>query len=193
MSCKSSIIVAAALLSAFSAAAWAAEPKSQSLPILQGRPDRDASDADALGAAFESQSAGISIRPPAGSRTIRRAVSADEIVEFVNDDKNWMIKVSRITTREPMGLLKFTAKDGSTKPGLMEATLEQFNKSTPGAEVVRNDVVNIGANPVGMLAMRYTQNAQRRLTQQAVIQSNDQLFYVIMMNSPGAVRGADAN
>src|SRR3954452_22492706 len=99
-----------------------------------------------------------------------------------------MNSVARIMTSEPMGLVKFTAKDGSTKPGLMEATLEQFNKNTPGAEIVRNDVINIGASPVGMLAMRYTQNVQRRLTQQAVFQANDRLFYVVTMTSPGAGR-----
>ena len=39
---------------------------------------------------------------------------------------------------------------------------------------------------VGMLALRYTVGGQRRLTQQALIEANDQVYYVFSFTSPGA-------
>jgi hypothetical protein len=50
--------------------------------------------------------------------------------------------------------------------------------------VLRQDVVNVGKNDVGMLVARYTQGGQTVLRQQAIIQRNDQLFYLLDFTSP---------
>jgi hypothetical protein len=41
-----------------------------------------------------------------------------------------------------------------------------------------------GSNDVGMIVARYTQGGQTMLRQQAIIQRNDQLFYVLDFTSP---------
>ncbi len=47
-----------------------------------------------LGEPFESQTAGITFRPPAGGKQIQKT-DPDNVVEYVNDDKHWLLKVTR--------------------------------------------------------------------------------------------------
>src|SRR5204863_9459665 len=112
------------------------------LPVLKDRPDREQGqqDGELLGPAFESAAAGIALRPPVGSKTIRRGGSADDIAEFVVDNKSWLLKVSRATMREAIGLTKFKDNFGKERPGLLESTLQQFQQATPGTQVLRQDV-----------------------------------------------------
>ena len=95
---------------ALSSAIYAAD-----VPARTKKADAKPSPADTsdLGPPFESLVAGISLRPPAGSNTIHRAVSEDEVAEFVNDQKHWTLQLSRVHTRQAVSLTK------TTKPGLI--------------------------------------------------------------------------
>lgn len=160
-----------------------------SLTILQDRPDAGPVK-PGLGAAFESKSAGIALRPPAGCKEIHRGGNPDEIVEFVNDAKSWSLKVTRSTLSKAVPLTEYY-DNGRKMPGVLEGTAENFKRDNPTAEIVRQDVIDLGANKVGMLASRTNVGAQRRLFQQALIQATDTQYYVLLFNSPAAAKDAD--
>src|SRR5438477_5829635 len=72
------------------------------LDVLAGRPDQEGG-AEVLGPAFESATGGISLRPPlATSKILRRAVNGDDIAEFISDDNNWALKLSKISFSQPV-------------------------------------------------------------------------------------------
>lgn len=161
----------------------------EALDILQDRPDRQQAPASALGPAYESRAAGIALRPPAGSKEIHRA-SPEEIVEFINDEKAWSLKVSRVTLSQPLPLTKFF-QNTVQRPGVLELTAENVRRENPNAEMLRHDVTNAGSNQVGLLAYRAPVGNQRRLFQQALIQSTEQQYYVLAFTSRGAPKGTD--
>lgn len=183
------------------AAAQATPPAP--LDVLKGRPDkpaaatgksRGAATAGAaleLGPAFESEGAGIAFRPMADAREIRRGGVPDEIVQFLLPERQWVLKVSRFALQKPVPLVA-PAPGGV---GLLDNTLETLKRARPNAEVLRQDVVNIGDADVGMLAMRYTTGTEHRLAQQAIVGANDLLYYVLELTTPGAKphAGADQN
>src|SRR5690242_4372970 len=73
-----------------------------SLDILKGRPDikPDAEkqiNSALLGTPYEDQSAGIAVAPPAGCKKIDRVGAGDELVAYVNEQKDWMFKVLRLS------------------------------------------------------------------------------------------------
>src|SRR4051812_25602988 len=101
----------------FSSTALAAAPRRAAAPVPTESPQAGdaaptksdpSSGTDALGSAFESAAAGISLRPPADCKIITRTGSGDEIAQFVQDQKAWNLRVSRLTLRERMGLTTFT-------------------------------------------------------------------------------------
>jgi hypothetical protein len=113
----------------------------------------------------------------------------DEIVQFINDDKNWTIVVSRLISENPVPLQSVKEARAPERIGLMEMTETRFKNMAPGVEVLRKDVSNAGDAEMGMLAFRYTQGTQRKLTQQAIIQADDRtqkMYYLVSFTSPGA-------
>jgi hypothetical protein len=159
---------------------------AEPLKILADRPDAAAGSSDLLGPVYESPAQGIVVRGPAGSKTIKSGVAADEIIQFANDDKGWLLKVSRAHLQQPVPLV--VTGDGAQKgkKGLLELTREQFKDGNPGTEILREELLRLGSTNAGMLAARYTQNAQRRFMQQAIVRDSDQVYYVLTMTSPGS-------
>jgi hypothetical protein len=106
-----------------------------------------------------------------------------------------------ITTQNPIGLTTTTELDGRQTLGIMDITKRRVaaalpDGATPEKRFLREDVINIAdgipsEDPrqripnVGMLALRYTQGLQRFLGQQAIIQANERMYYLITMVSPG--------
>jgi len=138
-----------------------------------------------LGPPFESRSAGISLRPFANAKEIHNAGAPDQIVQFVSDERRWDLKVSRIGLTDAVPLLTVKDADGQDRPGLIDQTVGQIKRSLPGAKILRQDTTNIGQATVGMIVIRYTAGAAVRLAQHALIQSNDQLYYVLEFTTPG--------
>src|SRR5688572_1453695 len=86
--------------------------------ILKGRPDAESSD-QLLGPVYESQSAGISFRPPADATQIKRGGVPDEVVQYVNEDENLALKVSRFVFSQPLPLTTHKDQFGREKPGML--------------------------------------------------------------------------
>jgi len=162
-----------------------ADAEAEPATILKGRPDVPSG--ELLGPVYESQSAGIAFRPPADAKQIKRGGVPDEVVQYVNEDEDFIFKVSRLTFKDP-GLPLTSAKDqfGRAQQGILEHTLEQLKRTVGDAEVLRQDVTNIGDWDVGMLVMRFAIGTKDHLMQQAIVRGNNQLYYVLELISPGA-------
>lgn len=177
------------------------EPQPARVPkpvgVLAGRPDAEPQ-TELLGERYENKSAGISFRPPAGSARTPQPTS-DEIVEFRDDARGWLLRVTKATFPTPVPLKntidKVTRKETI---GLLNSTLDQLKKSTPGAQILRgqgDDIINVDANYVGIVALRFSVGTQRYLRQQALVQANEQLYYIINLTVRAGklpAEGADA-
>lgn len=157
--------------------------------ILPGRPDADPdTTADLLGAVFESKGQGIALRPPAGSTPIRR-VGAQDFIEFVDEGRGWTLKISKIKLEKDATLTAKPDAHGVLQPGLLEFTAKRLKEEIPDAEFVRQDKVNIADADVGVLALRYTKNLKPLLSQQAIIQRTERMYYLLALTTPGAPTG----
>ncbi len=151
------------------------------LPLLADKPDS----ADPLGPIFSSDAAGITFRPPAGGKLIRRPVP-DEIVQYVNEEASWMMTVTRTQLQDAIPLREYRDPNGQTRPGMLDLTLDRFKRQQPGADVLRKNFVTVGRTEAGLLTLRYAVGATPKLSQQAIFQSNDRIHYTFTMISPGA-------
>jgi hypothetical protein len=173
-------------------ACLAADAPPKASDVLPGRPDaRVMTDDTGLGAEFRSLAAGIAFRPPAGGREIRRAVGGDDIVQFIYDQQQWQLKATRlvISKRAPLVTDTEKDKDGIIRQGMLDLTAEQLKADTGGAEILRQDFINIGDTPVGMIAARYNTGNQTRLTQRAIVQADERLYYLIDFTTPAPRTG----
>lgn len=163
--------------------ATAQQQEPSTLPVLSDR--SQAESADGLGAPFESPAAGISFRPPAGGKLVRRATN-DDIVSYINDEKKWVLKVTLTTLSKPLPLKNYQDENGRDLPGMMDLTLEQFKRIQPGAEVLRHDVTPLPDGDAGMLVLRYSLGTTRMLSQQAIIHASDYVYYTLNFTTPAA-------
>lgn len=121
---------------------------------------------------FISEAAGVSFDPPLAWRQVNKP-GDQEIVQFTND-KGWTLRVTSATLDKPLPLLG-TAAEGKEPAvqGMLDIVIDNFKKTAPDADILRNEVINLGAHAVGMVAARYTLNGQVWLRQQAMIQSSE--------------------
>ena len=170
----------------------AAAPASPATaPATQESPPADADAAPAgraggaisLAAPFESLSGGIALRPPADCKPLREA-GKDEIVQFRNE-AGWNLVVSRKSYLKPTALTTAPDRFGQPRPGLLQEAVAAIQGTYPGCQILRQNLTNLGNNDVGMIVFRYTNNAKRRLAQSAIIQANDQLYYIVALSTPG--------
>jgi hypothetical protein len=169
-------------------------PEELAVPsnIFPDRPDDAAPGspaADLLGAEFESRGNGIALRPPKDF-TAQRRVGTQDIIEFVNEEKDWTLKLSKIMLAQPGSLSEWRNTHGEPQPGVLEFTATRLKEEIPDAEFLRQEKINIGDGDVGMLALRYTRNLKSLLTQQAIIQRTDQMYYLLALTTPGAPKGS---
>jgi hypothetical protein len=158
------------------------------------RPAADRPDAPpvALGPRFESMVHGIAFNAPADCKENRNAAAQNQIVEYVNEDKNWSLRVSRLSLERPTPLTAMRdPKDNHEVQGLLENTIAQIRSDIPTAEIVRQDVTNVSENFVGLIILRYALGAQHWLRQQAILQANDQLYYVFNFTTPAGAQRED--
>jgi hypothetical protein len=161
------------------------------LPVLQGRPDARGAD-EILGETLVSEAAGIAVRVPAGMRKLRQAGGTEQIAQFVDEDRGWMLLVTRSVMTGPLPLSAVSSNELNPKAGVLEITAERLKANQPGAQIVRQDVIELpdaveGGADCGLLAARHGAGGVRRvLSQQAIIQANDQLYYTLSLTSPAA-------
>jgi len=144
-----------------------------------------------LGARFQSEAAGIAFNGPAGCREIRRA-GGDQLVQYVNEEKKWSLSVSRAALSQPMRMLTEPDPNDRTKmrAGMLDSTVLQMQSDAPGAEVLRQDFINVGDVEVGMIAMRATVGLETRLTQRALVRAHDRLYYSFTFITPAPREGS---
>jgi hypothetical protein len=145
-----------------------------------------------LGPQFMSQAAGISLRPPAGVKTVRR-VSGDTVVEFVNDEKKWVLRVTRTVLTKPMKLSVPSQPGQNGDRGMLELSVETLQGKLPNNKVLRQDVIPLAKHDAGMTIMRAAIGPQDQFIQQAIIQANEQLYYTIYMSAPGQAASTPAD
>lgn len=187
-------------------AAGSGQDRQQPTSILPGRPDAPgAGAADLLGEPFRSVGLGLTLRPTKGMVPVRRVGSSD-VIEFIDERQGWVLKVSKTRTPEPVALMSWRDRQGVAHVGLLETTLREVAASIGKHEVLRKELLNIGARDVGVLAVRYNQGLQTWLTQQAIIQATPRpgadlaestMYHLIALKTPvqapkGGAGGADA-
>jgi hypothetical protein len=148
--------------------------------LLAGRPDAEPQ-TELLGQRYENKAAGISFRPPIGSQPTTKP-SDDQVAEYHDDARGWLLRVSKPTFPTPVPLTE-DKKDGKERAGLLETTVQKLKLATPGAQVLRQDVINVDATYVGIIAMRFSVGTQRYLRQQAIVQANEQLYYIVTLTT----------
>src|SRR5439155_9211295 len=127
-----------------------------------------------------------SLRPPMEMTQARRNITGDEVVQFYNDANKWLLKVSRlvltkpaplVTTRDPNGNI-LLGKDKLSRQGMLEMTVDQMKMDKVGTQILRQDTVNLAdGSAAGLIAAKYRAPEGTRLTQRAIIQGGDQLYY----------------
>jgi hypothetical protein len=169
--------------------------------VLPGRPDAEApAGGDDLGQQFSSLAAGVSFRPPAGMQLLKKVIGDEDIVQYADDKRQWLFKLSRIVLSTPAPLETTTEKVPDekspdrmktvTKVGMLDSSSQQFQMDMGGAEILRQDFVNIADLPVGRLAARYKSGPDSaRMTQRAIIQASEKLYYVFDLSSPAPREG----
>jgi len=166
---------------------------AQAIPGITDRPGATTSPTASLfGERFESTTAGLSFLPPANCTMIKKPV-ADEIVEYTSDEKSWILRVTRSALPVPTPLeTHVDIKTNQQVKGLIDVTVEHMIEGI-NPQVLRKDVINVGDNYVGLIVVRFTLGADKWLRQQAILQVNDQLYYIFNLTTPAgsANQGAD--
>lgn len=143
---------------------------------------------DLLAAPFVSRVYGIQFSPPLNCTQVDKT-SPDTIVEFDRDELNWQLRAWRVRLERALPLTIHKDQFGRDQDGVVEVTLANIKQQTPGVEILRNEVINVGRVRVGMIAVRYeTATHERRFTQQAIIEAPDadhQLYYFLDLTGPG--------
>ncbi|MEO6435336.1 MAG: hypothetical protein ABIP55_06190, partial [Tepidisphaeraceae bacterium] len=135
----------------------------------------------------------------------------EEIARFVNEKRKWELVAIRSASSQPLPLTGATpgahaapqTKDeigkgvkpiASEKFGLLEVVAARLKQSNPGVEILRQDTTSLGDFEAGIIAARVAAGSERKLYQQAIIQANDQLYYLLTMTSPASkeAKGADS-
>jgi hypothetical protein len=151
-----------------------------------------------LGPVFDNPLAGVSFRAPVGSKEIRRAGNPDELVTYINEEKGYLLKLTRLRFSQPLPLSRLasaTQPVAGASAGVLELLTAQLAKD-PGSEVLRSDVTNVGGSGVpdtALIAVRLTRGTKYLLTQQAIIQRFPTLYYVVELTSPGSRPGSGAD
>jgi hypothetical protein len=182
------IATAAIVLPSSTFAATAPNPP-EPITGLQGRPDVVGE--EMLGGAYQNPRAGIAFHTPINC--VQLKTTGDQIARFANEKAGWEITCTRSSASQPMPLTG-GAKDGP-KLGLLDVVAARLKQTSPGVDIVRQEVEDLGEQQAGILAARLSGVGQRKLLQQAIIQANDQLYYTLSMTSPASkdAKGPDSD
>jgi hypothetical protein len=159
----------------------------------------EVSDEVPLGRSFESLSAGIAFRPPTDCKMLNE-IDGNYLAEWTDEHRDWTLKLGRMVLDRPAPLEDITANFGEPREGILNRTVKNLKVKLPGCIVLRQDVTNtrdaihldpqkhpeLTRNNVGMIIIRYSDKGRRRLSQQAIIQTSDGVYYLLTLTSPGS-------
>jgi hypothetical protein len=147
---------------------------------------------DLLGPVFTSKLYGLQFRAPLDCEEVHGPTS-DAIVEFDRKDYDWRLRAWRLRLQDALPLAGTRDIDGTMHDGVLELALQKLTAGIPDAQVLRNEVINVGTLRVAMIAVRYsTVTQERRLTQQAIVEVPDagrKLYYFLDLTGPGKPAG----
>lgn len=173
-------------------------PAEKAAPAAAPMTPDELADQEAMGAIYESQSAGISFRPPAGCKLVE-TISSKWLAEWTDSQRGWTLELGRMVLDPPAPLVHTKNNFGKDVDGILERTVRNLQFKLPGSKVLRQDLTNTRdggvADPrhpgrlapnVGLIAIRYTIGGKRKLSQQAIIQANENLYYLLTLTTPGS-------
>lgn len=131
----------------------------------------------------------VSFKPFADAKTVDRQ-SAHEIARFQNAAKHWEMSFERAELRNPVALKDSDRANGPVIPGYLTTAVNQLRSSNASTDVLRNEVIDLGDLPVGVLVAKTTDKGQPVLLQEAFIQVSDTLYYSLAMTSPYPAKDA---
>lgn len=204
LSCAAALSVPLAWVGTFASIAQAQQRPAIPPPLVQPEhlappiaEPSDTSDEVPLGHPYESLSAGITFRPPADSK-MAGTISSMYIAEWSDPARDWTLKLGRMTLDRPAPLVTIQSNFAADVEGILDRTAKNLQTTLPGSILLRKDVTNTrdGGRPdpdhpefrnnVGMIAIRYSKDGRRRLSQQAIIKTNDSVYYLLTLTSPGS-------
>jgi hypothetical protein len=153
-----------------------------------------------LGHAFESQSAGVLFKPPVDCKLVD-TISSKYIAEWTDPSRDWTLKLGKMVLDHPTPLVSGKDNFGTQVEGILDKTVRNLQAQLPGSVVLKQDVSNTGGggrfdpkhpewrDNVGLIAIRYDSKGASRLSQQAIIQATDGIYYLLTLTSPGAKPG----
>jgi len=163
----------------------AAAPATQPTVRPAASLDDDDNPVQYLAPYFISRASGIAFRPPLRGAQATPASVGTSIVQFVNTDEKWIFKASQMIFESSAPLVGKDdpatplVDESKTKPGVLIQTAQQLLVQNAGNRVLRHDLINVGPNDAGLIILRFTQGSQACLRQVAIIQRNDQHYYVL--------------
>jgi hypothetical protein len=146
---------------------------------------------------YESLSSGISFRPPADCKLVD-AMSSKYIAEWADIDRDWTLKLGKMVLDKPAPLVSGVDNLDKEAEGILNKTVKNLKAQIPGARILRQDVTNTRdslrgdllhpeiRDNVGLVALRYVNEGKDWLSQQAIIQANDGVYYLLTLRTPGA-------
>jgi hypothetical protein len=169
-------------------------------PILPDRPDAKSpgGDRDLLGPSFESISAGIGFRAPAGCKELKGG-SGDEIVQYTNEQRRWLLKVNRLRFDKPLPMTYHkNDKNGPDINGLFEETVDRIKTDSPGIEIFRQEIVHQNDLDMGLLAGRTSVGVENNLVLIALVRKTPgpgapdaaHIYYAFNFTAAGIARDA---
>ena len=127
----------------------------------------------------------VSFQPFEDAKRLDRQ-STDEVIRYSRDDKNWTLEFDRIELPGDSSLKDHPDAHGVMQAGYLSAAINKLRASNASADVLRQEVIDLGELQVGVIVARTVLANKPVLLQEALIEAHPQLYYSIVMTSPAA-------
>lgn len=125
----------------------------------------------------------VSFKPFAEPRAVEPQ-STGEIARFDREAKKWLLTFSRLDLGEDSPLRDSRRADGQAQAGYLSTAINKLRSGDPNADVLRNEIIELGDLRIGVLAALTHERNAKVLLQQALIEVTPRLYYTLVMTSP---------
>lgn len=125
----------------------------------------------------------VSFRPFAGGKSLE-SNTANEKARFFREDKNWTLIFTRADLPDEMPLKDRPGPGGKPQGGYLSNVVGKLRNDDAGADVLRNEVIDLGDLRIGVIAAATLDHGKRVLLQQALMEVTPQLYYSLTMIVP---------
>lgn len=132
----------------------------------------------------------VSFRPFADAKRLDK-VSANEVVRFSRDDKQWMLEFDRLELPSDAKLRDWTDDKGVAQAGYLSAAINQLRSADPTADVLRSDILDTGDLKMGVIIAQTKIRKQPTLLQEVLIQATPRLYFSLAMTCPAPAEKAE--